>query len=95
MASGESIRLVDTPSVNSILFSDSIFVTSGGSVSQAAPNTVFSNVNLQVATLIVGNTSTPISSTISVTAGSMWADASYLYFATSNNNIVRMPWQSF
>ena len=61
-------RLVDVPSVNNIIFSDSVFVTSGGVVSQATPNTIFSNVNLQVATLIVGNTSTPISSTISVTA---------------------------
>lgn len=95
MASGESIRLVDTPSVNSILFSDSIFVTSGGSVSQAAPNTVFSNVNFQVATLIVGNTSTPISSTISVTAGSMWYDANYLYIATSNNVIRRVTLETF
>jgi hypothetical protein len=92
---GESVRLVDTPSVNSILFSDSVFVTSGGVVSQATPNAIFSNVNLQVATLIVGNTSTPISSVMNVTTGSLWFDSSYLYVATSNNTIMRVALSSF
>ena len=92
---GESVRLVDVPSVNNIIFSDSVFVTSGGVVSQATPNTIFSNVNLQVATLIVGNTSTPISSTISVTAGSMWFDSTYLYVAVSNNVIKRITLETF
>jgi hypothetical protein len=92
---GESVRLVDVPTANSILFSDSVFVTSGGAVVQAAPNSVFSNVNLQVATLVVGNTSTPISSTMNVVAGSLWFDSSYLYVATSNNTIMRVALSSF
>ena len=62
---------------------------------QASPNALFSNVNLQVATLIVGNTTTPISSTMTVTAGSMWYDANYLYIATSNNVIKRLSLESF
>ena len=95
MSSGESVRLVDVPSVNNIIFSDTVFVTSSGVVSQATPNAVFSNVNLQVATLIVGNTSTPISSTMTVATGSMWYDANYLYIATSNNVIKRLSLELF
>ena len=92
---GESVRLVDVPSVNNIIFSDSVFVTSGGVVSQATPNAVFSNVDLQVATLIVGNTSTPISSTATVATGSIWYDSMYLYVAISNNVIRRITLQTF
>ena len=92
---GESVRLVDVPTANSILFSDSVFVTFGGAVVQAAPNSVFSNVNLQVATLIVGNTSTPISSTMTVATGSMWFDSTYLYLAISNNVIKRVTLETF
>jgi len=95
MASGESIKLNSVPSVNSILFSDSVFVTSGGAVSQAAPNSVFSNVFLQVATLVIGNTSTPISSSVNVITGSLWYDSNYLYVAIANNTIKRVALSSF
>ena len=92
---GESKRLVDVPTVNSIFNTDTVFVTSGGAVSQAPPASLYSNINFQVATVLVGNNYTPSNSTINVAQGTLWFDSTYLYVAIANNVLKRLTLSSF
>lgn len=92
---GESVRLVDKAVVNAIVATDTLFVTANGVVAQINPPNAFSNVNLKVATLLVGNTATPANSTITVAQGTIWYDANYIYCATANNTLKRVALTAF
>lgn len=92
---GESIRLVDKALVNTIAASDTLFVTANGAVAQINPPNAFSNLNLKVATLLIGNTATPANSTITVTQGTFWYDSNYFYVATANNILKRVALTAF
>jgi len=59
-------------------------------------NVVLSNNSvLEVPTLISTDKRTPANSGITIARGTMFYDDSYLYIATSNNTIKRLPLNSF
>lgn len=54
------------------------------------------NVTLSANTLILRNTITPANSTaLSIEGGTIFFDSNYLYIATSNNYIKRLPLSDF
>lgn len=59
-------------------------------------NITFSNSSVvSVNGFIISRTDTPANSTITVTAGSIWSDGTYLYVATANNNLKRIALTAF
>jgi hypothetical protein len=94
MATG-SVSLINVASVVSLATTDSLFVNSNNSVRQANANEVFSNSNVEVLTLLVGNNVTPANSSSNAEQGTFWFDSSYIYVATANNVIKRVALSSF
>lgn len=94
MATG-SVGLINVASIVVLTANDTIFVNSNNSVRQAFANEIFSNSNIEVATLLIGNNSTPANSSSNAEQGMVWFDASYIYVATANNVIKRVSLSSF
>ena len=57
--------------------------------------TVAGNNTLSANTLVIRNIRTPANSTITVTQGTFFWDADYLYIATANNELKRVALSSF
>lgn len=84
---------------------DSVFVievnvgnTSSNSVTkQISVTNLFSNSNLDISanTITLEYNTTPANSTINVVHGRIWYDSDYLYVATANNVVKRVPLEDF
>lgn len=90
-----SLPLINVASVNTLGTSDTLVVISNGGVRQVLSNAAFSNINLEVATLLIANNATPANSSANVTHGTVWFDSNYLYVATANNVLKRVSLSSF
>ena len=58
-------------------------------------NTTISQLEITGDRVVIQNTKTPASSTITITKGSIFFDTNYLYVATANNTIKRVALSSF
>lgn len=61
-----------------------------------AANVVLSNsAVLSAQTVILRNNTTPANSGVTVAAGTIWADANFIYVAVANNTVKRVALSSF
>lgn len=94
----------DLPSVNTVGTTDKFLVvtnTSGNAVlSSVSANNLLGNSNVSIVVsaskdFIISKNTTPANSTINATPRSMWFDDGYIYCVTANNDIKRVPLESF
>lgn len=100
MSSNNIVRTTDLPVTNTVGSSDRFLIIKVANSSvqntySVNAATMFSNTTLVLGKLVVTNRSTPANSTITVQAGEMFSDASYLYVATANNTLMRVSLSSF
>ena len=93
---GQAVRAVDKPTINTISQNDTLFVGANGIFVQANSATVFSNTTISIGTLTLVNGNTPMNSTPNnVTKGTFWFDSNYIYVAVANNSLKRVNLTAF
>lgn len=95
----------ELPRASTLIGNDHIVVLSNvviNATSNAITNSVtkiisYENLlaNVRTSNLVLTYNTTPANSTVNTTAGSLWSDGSYIYYATSANTIKRVALSSF